>query len=106
MRDMRGRPAGTLPRDGDRLRLLGRGLVMAQAGRCVECGLCTYNCPMGVDTRRYARHGLPVTDAACILCGSCVAHCPRGTLRLEFVADGEVEVVPNVAPRAAAGRAA
>lgn len=80
-----------LPRDGERLRLLVHGLVVAAAGRCVECGLCAYNCPMGVDTRRYAREGLPVTDPACILCGSCVAHCPRGTLRLALAGEWEAE---------------
>lgn len=80
------RPA-ELPRDGDRLRLLGRGLVVAEAGRCIECGLCAWNCPVGVDTRRYARHGLPVTDPSCILCGSCIAHCPRSTLRFELCAE-------------------
>lgn len=83
------RSGGRLPRDAERVRLLARGLVVAESGRCVECGLCAYNCPMGVDTRRYARAGLPVTDAACILCGSCVAHCPRGTLRLAVPDDHE-----------------
>ena len=73
------------PRDEERIRLLARGLVVSVSGRCVECGLCAFNCPMGVDTRRYARSGLPVTDPLCILCGSCVTHCPRGTLRLEVV---------------------
>jgi Fe-S-cluster-containing hydrogenase component 2 len=46
---------------------------------------------MGVDTRKYARAGLPVTDAACILCGSCVVHCPRGTLRLAMPDEREAE---------------
>ncbi len=99
------RSGAHLPRDAERLRLLARGLVVAEAGRCVECGLCAYNCPMGVDTRRYARAGLPVTDAACILCGSCVAHCPRGTLRLalpdERAAEADVDVVRVAGWRAA-----
>ena len=84
----RGAGAG-LPQDGERLRLLAAGLVMAEPGRCIQCGLCAYNCPMGLDPRRYARHGLAITDPLCILCGSCVAHCPRGTLRFE-VAGGVV----------------
>jgi ferredoxin len=85
------RNGARLPGDSERLRLLARGLVVAEPGRCVECGLCAYNCPMGVDTRRYARAGLPVTEAACILCGSCVVHCPRGTLRLAVPGEGEAE---------------
>lgn len=99
------RNGARLPRDDERLRLLGRGLVVAEPGRCVECGLCAFNCPMGVDTRRYARAGLPVTDAACILCGSCVVHCPRGTLRLALrdtrEAEDGVEVEPVAGWRAA-----
>ncbi|HEX6133771.1 MAG TPA: 4Fe-4S dicluster domain-containing protein [Longimicrobiales bacterium] len=92
----RTRSGARLPRDDERLRLLARGLVVAEPGRCVECGLCAYNCPMGVDTRKYARAGLPVTDAACILCGSCVVHCPRGTLRLAVPDEREAEDSVNV----------
>ncbi|HEU4563177.1 MAG TPA: 4Fe-4S dicluster domain-containing protein [Gemmatimonadaceae bacterium] len=74
---------GTLPGDAARLRLLARGVVAAEPGRCVQCGICEYNCPIGIDIRRYSRDGLPVADSRCILCGACVARCPRGTLRLE-----------------------
>ncbi len=76
------RNAPQLPVDRERLRALARGLVVAEPGRCVQCGICAHNCPMGVDARAYARAGLPITDRRCILCGSCVARCPRGTLRL------------------------
>lgn len=72
---------GLLPTDLDRVRLLAGGMVVAEPGRCVQCGLCSYNCPMGVDTRSFARAGAAITDPGCILCGSCVARCPRGTLR-------------------------
>lgn len=89
--------AGPLPTDGERLRLLAGGVVLADAARCVQCGLCAWNCPMGVDTRAYARAGLPITDAACILCGSCVAHCPRGTLRLAVPEAAEAGT-PSSAP--------
>lgn len=77
-----------LPTDDLRLRLLARGVVVAEPGRCVQCGLCSYNCPMGVDPRSFARAGAAVLDRRCILCGECVARCPRGTLamRLEDVA--------------------
>ncbi|MBY0489973.1 MAG: 4Fe-4S dicluster domain-containing protein [Gemmatimonadaceae bacterium] len=69
-----------LPTDATRVRLLARGIVMAESGRCVQCGLCSHNCPSGIDVRAYARDGRAVTDARCVLCGSCVARCPRGTL--------------------------
>jgi len=73
-----------LPSDLERVRLLARGLVVAEPGRCVQCGMCAFNCPMGVDIRRFSRAGRPITDRKCILCGACVARCPRGTLRFEL----------------------
>ncbi|HYD51710.1 MAG TPA: 4Fe-4S dicluster domain-containing protein [Gemmatimonadaceae bacterium] len=73
-----------LPRDGQRLHLLRRGVVAAEPGRCVQCGICAHSCPTGIDIRRYSRAGRPVHDRRCILCGACVARCPRGTLRLEL----------------------
>lgn len=55
-------------------------IVAAEAIRCVQCGICGYNCPVDIDVRSYARQGLLVTDPRCILCGNCVEKCPRGTL--------------------------
>lgn len=72
---------GPLPTDAERLRLLARGHVEAVAGRCVQCGICSYNCPMGIDVRSYSRVAAPVLESHCILCGECVARCPRGVLR-------------------------
>lgn len=57
------------------------GRVTADASRCVQCGVCGYNCPVGIPVRDYARQGLPVDDATCITCGNCIQVCPRGTLR-------------------------
>lgn len=59
------------------------GRVVADASRCVQCGVCGYNCPVGIPVRDYARQGLPVDDPACISCGNCIVVCPRGTLRWE-----------------------
>ncbi len=73
-----------LPTDLDRVRLLARGLVIPEPGRCVQCGMCEFNCPMGIEIRRFSRAARPVTDRRCILCGACVARCPRGTLRFEM----------------------
>jgi ferredoxin len=58
-------------------------VVVAERVRCVECGICTYNCPLGVDVRTRVRLGQPVADSYCLTCGECVARCPRGTLRFE-----------------------
>jgi ferredoxin len=57
--------------------------VVAEPIRCVECGICNFNCPLGIDVRGHARLGQPVADRYCLTCGECVARCPRGTLRLQ-----------------------
>lgn len=55
--------------------------VAADPTRCVQCGICGHNCPLGIPVRDYARRGQNVTDSRCIACGACVEKCPRGTLR-------------------------
>jgi heterodisulfide reductase subunit C len=57
------------------------GHVAADALRCVQCGVCGYNCPMGIDVRSHARQGLSIINSGCLECGVCIAVCPRGTLR-------------------------
>jgi ferredoxin len=59
------------------------GRVVPDASRCVQCGVCGYNCPVGIQVRDYAHRGLPVDDPTCITCGNCINVCPRGTLRWE-----------------------
>jgi ferredoxin len=87
-------PAPILPPDSG-----GLMQVAADASRCVQCGLCGYNCPVGIDVRAYARRGENVTDPRCISCGACVAHCPRGTLRwgpaILVRHDHTLEIDPN-----------
>jgi ferredoxin len=55
--------------------------VAADPARCVQCGVCGYNCPAGIPVRDYACRGLPVDDPRCVQCGQCIEVCPRGTLR-------------------------
>jgi len=55
--------------------------VTPDATRCVQCGVCGYNCPVGIPVRDYARRGRIVDDPRCVQCGQCIAVCPRGTLR-------------------------
>jgi len=59
------------------------GYVMPDSSRCVQCGICTYNCPIEIDVRRHAWLGRPVRESRCLTCGECVARCPRGVLRFE-----------------------
>jgi len=74
---------GLLQRDKQRRQAMAAGVVVPEPGRCVECGICSFNCPLGIDVRAHARVGRPVSDSYCLTCGDCVARCPRGTLRLE-----------------------
>jgi NAD-dependent dihydropyrimidine dehydrogenase PreA subunit len=57
--------------------------VTPDASRCVQCGICSYNCPMEIDVRGHARRGVPVVASHCLTCGECVKNCPRGVLAFE-----------------------
>jgi ferredoxin len=76
-------PIGLLHRDRLKRKAMVSAVVVAESVRCVECGICTYSSPLGIDVRSRARQGLPVTNGYCLTCGECVARCPRGTLRFE-----------------------
>lgn len=70
-------------RDANKHTVLAAGQVVPDADRCVQCGICTYNCPIGIDVRSHAWRGEPVKHSQCLTCGECVARCPRGVLRFE-----------------------
>ena len=74
---------GFFRREARRKAALVTAFVAPDALRCVECGICSFNCPIGIDVRSHARVGEPVVDSHCITCGECVARCPRGVLRFE-----------------------
>ena len=62
---------------------LAAGFVVPDTARCVQCGICSFNCPIDIDVRLYAWRGKPVQNSRCITCGECVVRCPRGVLRFE-----------------------
>lgn len=70
-------------RNAAKRELLATGHVVPYNARCVQCGICSYNCPIGIDVRKHAWLGIPVEDSHCLTCGECVARCPRGVLRFE-----------------------
>lgn len=74
---------GFFKRDVTKHTILSSGQVVPDPARCVQCGICTYNCPVGIDVRAHAWQGIPVIHSQCITCGECVARCPRGVLRFE-----------------------
>ena len=57
--------------------------VVTDVARCIQCGICSYNCPIEIDVRRHAWLGVPVSDSHCLSCGECVVRCPRGALQFE-----------------------
>lgn len=59
------------------------GRVVSETARCVQCGICSFNCPIGIDVRGHSWLGKPINDGRCLTCGQCVARCPRGVLRME-----------------------
>ncbi len=71
--------------EANRYRVLSSSQVVPDSYRCVQCGICSYNCPLGIDVRRFAWLGKPVIESHCITCGECVARCPRGVLHFERI---------------------
>ena len=74
---------GLFKRDSEKHSVLAAGQVVPDSARCVQCGICSYNCPVGIDVRDHAWRGQPVEHSQCLTCGECVARCPRGVLRFE-----------------------
>lgn len=74
---------GLFKQEKTRRQALGEGYVVPDSARCVQCGVCSYSCPIEIDVRRHAWLGRPVKDSHCLTCGECVARCPRGVLRFE-----------------------
>jgi len=72
-----------LQQEQTRRTALTQGQVVPDASRCVQCGICSYHCPIEIDVRRHAWLGEPVRESHCLTCGECVARCPRGVLRFE-----------------------
>jgi heterodisulfide reductase subunit C len=67
----------------ERQNRMAEGQVVPEPNRCVQCGICSYNCPADIDVRYHASHGLVVRDSHCLTCGECVLRCPRGVLHFE-----------------------
>ncbi|MCE9645101.1 MAG: 4Fe-4S binding protein [Chloroflexi bacterium] len=66
--------------DANRRTALYAGHVVADPSRCVQCGICSYNCPIGIDVRAHVWRDEAVIKSECLTCGECVARCPRGVL--------------------------
>ncbi|HHH42238.1 MAG TPA: 4Fe-4S dicluster domain-containing protein [Chloroflexi bacterium] len=78
-----------------RSKALAAGRVVPDSSRCVQCGICSFNCPLGIDVRAHAWRGEPVNGGHCITCGECVARCPRGALRFEQIPHSLERILSN-----------
>ena len=70
---------------GSRRKALAVAQVVPDADLCVQCGMCSFNCPMEIDVRSYAHRGKSIYDSHCLTCGECVKRCPRGVLSFEVL---------------------
>jgi ferredoxin len=71
-------------RPPSRSEIMAVGHVVPEPSRCVQCGICSFNCPISIDVRRHAWLGQHVEASECLTCGECVRRCPRGVLRFEL----------------------
>lgn len=65
----------------NKIHTLAAGYILPDENRCVQCGICSYNCPINVDVRSYAFRGAIIQENKCLTCGECVRRCPRGVLQ-------------------------
>jgi len=53
--------------------------VTIEKGTCIDCKLCSKNCPMGINVLQHKNQG-KVIDADCLKCNVCVDKCPKKSL--------------------------
>jgi ferredoxin len=82
-------PPAACTADGERIESRHEARAEAQVvpdpARCVQCGICSFNCPMEIDVRAHAHRGIPIHDSHCLTCSECVKRCPRGVLSFERI---------------------
>lgn len=61
--------------------VLTAGYIEPDSTKCVQCGICSYNCPIGIDVRTHVWRREPMKNNQCLACGECIARCPRGVLQ-------------------------
>lgn len=59
--------------------------LVADSSACVDCKLCSKNCPMSLDVNAMVQVE-KMEHAECILCGTCVDNCAKKAIRYSFAA--------------------
>ena len=72
---------GLFKRDAAKHAVMSSGQVVPDSARCVQCGICSFNCPIEIDVRAFVWRDEAIKNSECLTCGECVARCPRGVLR-------------------------
>ncbi len=70
-----------LERQGLRL-IRTRSEIRVDAGRCVDCGLCSGVCPSGALAFPVPQRRLTFDAARCLVCEQCLPSCPFGAISL------------------------
>ena len=55
--------------------------VEPDPARCVQCGICSFYCPVGIDVRSHVWRGESIVHSQCLTCGECIKRCPRAVLQ-------------------------
>lgn len=66
-----------------RQQVMAGGQVQPDPARCVQCGICSFYCPVGIDVRIHVWRGQAVVHSQCLTCGECIKRCPRAVLHFE-----------------------
>ena len=70
--------------------------IMKNDAKCTHCGLCTKNCPYGIDVAGWKNGAVNAVD--CTLCGECTAVCPVDALHTGVCVRGGRNVSNVVLP--------
>jgi ferredoxin len=57
--------------DATKRRVLTIGQVVPAQARCVQCGICSFNCPIGIDVRNHAWRGVLRFEQTALNCRAC-----------------------------------
>ncbi|GAA0086456.1 4Fe-4S binding protein [Clostridium sp. CTA-7] len=58
----------------------GRKVNLSVDKSCIECGLCTKACPMGISPKEYKNDTVKNSD--CIFCEKCLYKCPKKSIEI------------------------
>jgi len=78
-------------------------LITVNEEKCIKCGLCVEECPLGV-LKLEAAGPKEVNPDACFACGHCVAICPKEAIdnkKSPLAMQSEIEEVPKLSPEEA-----